>query len=72
MIVGSVLPRPCADKQRSNGAHRTAGPDHESGFSGPMMPMPLHARVTLPARHSDDLRRNRTWTLIDYAFDRVS
>lgn len=24
------------------------------------MPMPLHARVTLPARQSDDLLRNRT------------
>ena len=38
MIVGSVLPRPCADKQRNNGAHRTAGPDHESGSSDPMIP----------------------------------
>jgi hypothetical protein len=45
MIVGSVLPVPCADKQKLRGAHRTAGPDHESGPSGPMYSKPLDARL---------------------------
>jgi hypothetical protein len=29
-----------------NGAHRTAGPDHESGSSDPMFPKPLDARLS--------------------------
>ena len=34
-----------ADKQRVNGAYRTAGPDHDNGSSDPMFPKPLHART---------------------------
>jgi hypothetical protein len=45
MIVGSVLPTTLRRQAEVNGAHRTAGPDHESGSSDPMFPKPLDARL---------------------------
>jgi hypothetical protein len=44
MIVGSVLPATLRRQAEVKGAHRTAGPDHESGSSGPMYPKPLDAQ----------------------------
>jgi hypothetical protein len=44
MIVGSVLPDTLRRHAEVNGAHRTAGPGHESGSSDPMFPKPLDAR----------------------------
>ena len=46
MIVGSVLPTTLRRQAEDKGAHRTAGPDHESGSSDPMYPAPLDARHT--------------------------
>ena len=45
MIVGSVLPVTLRRQAEVKGAHRTAGPDHESGSSGPMFPKPLDAQL---------------------------
>ena len=45
MIVGSVLPVTLRRQADVKGAHRTAGPDHESGSSDPMYPKPLDARL---------------------------
>jgi hypothetical protein len=53
MIVGSVLPTTLRRQAEGNGAHRTAGPDHESGSSDPMYPKPLDALL------SDTLRPQR-------------
>src|SRR3979411_1919198 len=39
--------------------HRTAGPDHDSGSSGPMIPRPLYARITLPRKRAPS-SHNRT------------
>jgi hypothetical protein len=50
MIVGSVLPITLRRQAEGNGAHRTAGPDHESGSSDPMYPKPLDARLPDPLR----------------------
>ena len=52
MIVGSVLPVTLRRQAEVKGAHRTAGPDHESGSSGPMYPKPLDARfrITSPVK----------------------
>jgi hypothetical protein len=36
MIVGSVLPATLRRQAEVKGAHRTAGPDHESGSSDSM------------------------------------
>ena len=46
MIVGSVLPMTLRRQAEVKGAHRTAGPDHESGPSDPMYPKPLDARLS--------------------------
>jgi hypothetical protein len=46
MIVGSVVPATLRRQAEVNGAHRTAGPDHESGPSDPMYPKPLDARLS--------------------------
>jgi hypothetical protein len=43
MIVGSVLPVTLRRQAEVKGAHRAAGPDHESGSSDPMYPKPLDA-----------------------------
>ena len=67
MIVGSVLPVTLRRQAEVKGAHRTAGPNHESGSSDPMFPKPLDAR--LPDRfackgRSVSLNRFRnTWTV---------
>jgi hypothetical protein len=45
MIVGSVSSPTLRRQAEGNGAHRTAGPDHTSGSSDPMYPMPLYART---------------------------
>jgi hypothetical protein len=46
MFVGSVLPTTLRRQAEVKGAHRTAGPDHESGSSDPMYPKPLDARLS--------------------------
>jgi hypothetical protein len=46
MIVGSVLPVTLRRQAEVKRAHRTAGPDHESGPSDPMFPKPLDARLS--------------------------
>ena len=44
MIVGPVLPRPCADKQKITGLTALPVPTSR-GSSDPMFPKPLYART---------------------------
>jgi hypothetical protein len=44
MIVGPVLPRPRADKQRVAGLTAPPVPTASRGSSGPLYPKPFHAR----------------------------
>jgi hypothetical protein len=46
MIVGSVLPIPCADKQKLRGLTALPVPTTMSGPSDPMFPKPLDARLS--------------------------